>query len=152
MSAPAGYTLFQHAELLAQLLRPFPDLKIVLSTSWVRKYGCAGAAKRLPEELRARVIGATWHSENKHLENEWISAPRGMQVWGDVVRRNPSRWIALDDDYLGWPKWALENYIRTDEVMGISEPMVMERLKGALDWVVDHNREIQPSERPNTQS
>lgn len=149
LRAPPGYTLFQHADLLSQTLRPYPELKIVLSTSWVRRRGFHRAARRLPAELRARVIGATWHSENKSIENEWISASRGMQVWGDVVRRNPSRWIALDDDYIGWPKWALENLIQTDEVMGISEPRVMERLKLALDWVVDRNGEAPSPERSN---
>ena len=30
-----GYVLFQHAELLEQLLLPYPDVQIVLSTAWV---------------------------------------------------------------------------------------------------------------------
>ncbi|NVO04738.1 MAG: hypothetical protein HXX19_01675, partial [Rhodoferax sp.] len=113
-------------------LRPYPELKIVLSTSWVRSYGCAGAAKRLPLELRSRVIGATWHSGNKPLENEWVSAPRGMQIWSDVLRRKPAAWLAIDDDYLHWPKWALENYVQTDEVLGISHPAVKALLERKL--------------------
>lgn len=133
LDAPPEHTLFQHAELLAELLRPYPDLKIVLSTSWVRSYGCTGTAKRLPIELRSRVIGATWHSANKHVDQEWISAPRGMQVWGDVVRRQPAAWLALDDDYLGWPAWALGNFVRTDEVEGIShravQPIIERKLQ-----------------------
>lgn len=131
--APPGHTLFQHAQLLADMLRPYPDLKIVLSTSWVRSYGCDKAAKRLPIELSSRVIGATWHSTFKPMENEWISRPRGMQVWGDVVRRIPAAWLAIDDDYLSWPTWALENYVRTDEVLGISHPDVKALLARKLE-------------------
>ena len=126
------FVLFQHAELLVEIIRPYPDLKIVLSTSWTRSYGCAGAAKRLPDELRERVIGACWHSANRHIEAEWSSAPRGMQIWGDVQRRKPKAWIALDDDFLGWPKWALENFIQTDEVLGISDPAVRALLEKKL--------------------
>lgn len=122
LEAPPQYILFQHAELLSELLDPYPKIKIVLSTSWVRSYGCYRAAKRLPDELRKRVIGATFHSQM--YEQGFIAAPRGMQVWGDVVRRHPRDWIALDDDCLNWPEWCLDNYVRTHEHEGISEPAV----------------------------
>ena len=126
LNVPEGgnHVLFRHAPLLVEMLEPYPDLKIVLSTSWVRSYGCAGAAKRLPGALRSRVIGATWHSKMKPLKHEWVSRPRGMQVWGDVQRRHPLAWLALDDDCLGWPLWALENYVRTDDSLGIAHPKV----------------------------
>ena len=114
--------LFQHAPLLVDLLAPHPDIKIVLSTSWVRSYGCYGAAKRLPASIRDRVIGATFHSRMN--ETAFVTSPRGMQVWGDVEKRHPKAWLALDDDYLHWPKWCLDNYVRTDEVLGISAPAV----------------------------
>jgi hypothetical protein len=53
--APEGYRLFQHASLLDEMLQPHPSIQVVLSTSWVRQYGCSGAAKRLPPGLRKRV-------------------------------------------------------------------------------------------------
>ena len=40
LSAPEGFVLFQHAELLERVLEPYPDICIVLSTSWMRSYGC----------------------------------------------------------------------------------------------------------------
>ena len=130
LRAPPHYTLFQHADLLTTLLEPYPDVKIVLSTSWVRSYGCAGTAKRLPIALRQRVIGATFHSRMD--EALFVDAPRGMQVWGDVVRRNPKDWLALDDDYMHWPKWCLSNYIQTDAHEGISNPAVLKKIKEKL--------------------
>jgi hypothetical protein len=128
LQAPQGNILFQQAPLLAELLASYPEVQIVLSTSWVRSYGCEKTANRLPAALRERVIGATWHSQMKPLEDEWVSQPRGMQVWGDVERRKPRAWLALDDDYLYWPVWALNNYVRTDGVMGISHPQVLSLL------------------------
>lgn len=125
-----SYYLFQHAPLLVRHLAPYPDIKIVLSTSWVRSYGCYGAAKRLPQALRDRVIGATFHSRMN--ENEFVAAPRGMQVWGDVVRRHPRAWLALDDDCLHWPKWCLDNYIRTDKALGINTPEVTAEIVAKL--------------------
>jgi hypothetical protein len=122
LKAPLQYSLFQHVPLLEDLLGPYPEVRIVLSTSWARVYGCDKASTRLPGTLRARVIGATFHS--KMFEQGFIAAPRGMQVWSDVLRRKPKDWLALDDDWLHWPKWCLDKYVRTHEHEGISEPTV----------------------------
>jgi hypothetical protein len=130
IKAPARYTLFQHAPLLEQLLAPHPEIKIVLSTSWVRVYSCTKAAKQLPPSLRARVIGATFHSAMD--EHQFTQAPRGMQVWGDVVRRRPKDWIALDDDDLHWPKWCLDKYVKTNAHEGISDPLVFAEIERKL--------------------
>lgn len=130
LKAPPGYVLFQHVGLLEQILAPFDEVKIVLSTSWVRSYGCAGSAKRLPKALREKVIGATFHSQMN--ESSFTAAPRGMQVWSDVVRRKPRDWLALDDDYLHWPAWCLDKYVRTHEHEGISEAAVEAELRQKL--------------------
>jgi hypothetical protein len=130
LSAPDGYVLFQHAELLEQILAPYPAVQIVLSTSWVRRYGCTKAAKNLRPALRSRVIGATFHS--KMNEDEFAAAPRGMQVWSDVLRRKPKDWLALDDDWLHWPKWCLDKYVRTHEHAGLSDPAVEREFREKL--------------------
>ena len=54
--------LFEYAERLEGRLRHYPDVQIVLPTSWVRVKGFNHSRKRLPADLRERVIGATWHS------------------------------------------------------------------------------------------
>lgn len=94
-AGPPGFALFEHAGLLDKLLAPYPEVGIVLSTSWVRTYGCSGAAKRLPSGLRYRVLGATFHSEMD--ERTFDAKPRGKQVVEDVARRRPRGWLALDD-------------------------------------------------------
>lgn len=130
LDAPARYVLFQHVDLLTEILVPFPEIKIVLSTTWVRLYGCNGAAKRLPHGIRGRVIGATYHSSMD--PNEFYAAPRGMQVWSDVLRRQPKDWLALDDDYLHWPAWCRDKYIRTHAHEGISDPAVQAEFREKL--------------------
>lgn len=87
LQAPEGHSLFQHAPLLEQLVGPYPGIRIVLSTSWVLRYRCAGAAKRLPVGLQVRVIGATYHSEM--WKEAFQAMPRWKQIWNDVLRRNP---------------------------------------------------------------
>jgi hypothetical protein len=112
------------------VLEPYPDLRIVLSTSWVRRYTYSKAARRLPLTLRERVIGATYHSEMN--EESFAAAPRGMQIWVDVQRRQPRDWLALDDDDESWPDWCREKLVRTHDELGISAPAVLEELKAKL--------------------
>lgn len=130
IKAPGQYTLFQHAPLLEELLVPYPDIKIVLSTAWVRVYSFSKATKRLPASLRERCIGATYHSSV--VEHHFIQQPRGMQVANDVYTRKPSAWLALDDDHKDWPRYCLDNYVRTHEHDGISDPDVLNEIKVKL--------------------
>ena len=130
LSAPEQFKLFQHVDLLERTLAPYPGVQIVLSTSWVRQYGCAGATKNLSPPLRSRVIGATFHS--KMDERSFIALPRGVQVMNDIARRRPKRWLALDDDYENWPVDGLANFVRTHPELGISEPNVLDEFKSKL--------------------
>lgn len=130
MHAPAGYRLFQHAPLLDDMLQPFPSIKVVLSTSWVRQYGCAGAAKRLPPGLHGRVIGATYHSRMR--AGTFADLPRGAQVAEDVLRRRPGSWLALDDNPEGWPDWSAPHFLQTDPFEGISPQQFQDELRRRL--------------------
>jgi HAD domain in Swiss Army Knife RNA repair proteins len=126
-----GHALFEHAELLADLLEPYPLVRIVLSTSWVRVKGYSYTLSRLPARLAMRCCGATWHSAMKPVRQDFEAMPRGRQVLDDVMRRKPERWLALDDDNSGWA-WAESHYIRSDPIEGISHPKVIECLKARL--------------------
>jgi len=88
------------------------------------------SAKHLRPSLRARVIGATFHSRMD--EQEFGELPRGMQVWNDVLRRKPRGWLALDDDGLDWPEWCMANFIQTHANNGISDPEVLAKFKRKL--------------------
>lgn len=128
LDAPARYTLFQHARLLEKMLQPHTDILIVLSTTWVLRFGCAGAALRLPKGLRSRVVGAT----NDCEAADFAYMPRAEQVTADVLRRKPSRWLALDDDPIGWPDWSLPHLLLTDPYEGISPLPLQEELRRRL--------------------
>ncbi|MDO8776454.1 MAG: HAD domain-containing protein [Burkholderiaceae bacterium] len=131
LSAPARYTLFQHAELLAQLLAPYPDVKIVLSTTWIRRYGVATSTKRLPEALQRRVVGGTFHSRHMR-EDEFQYLLRGQQVIADVQRRQPRDWLALDDDEEGWGALA-HHHVLTHMYEGLSDSEVLATFKAKLE-------------------
>lgn len=124
--APNGYALFQHSTLLEELLSPYHEVRIVLSTAWQWHFGYAGTAKKLSPGLRARVIGGTFHSGmDKRL---FIELGRGHQVWRDVCLRKPKAWLALDDDAENWPHGCSENLIQTDLYEGLSPLSVQAEL------------------------
>lgn len=131
LSDPGDDKLFQHAPLLESLLAPYPKVRIVLSTTWVRRLGTAKAAKELRPALRQRVIGATFHSRMN--EEAFSKVPRGMQVWADVQRRKPADWLALDDDDRGWPPESTGKFIKTHFQRGISDPTVLATFKERLE-------------------
>ena len=115
--------LFEHNARLEQVLDPYPQVKIVLSTSWVRTKGFSHSCKRLPLSLRQRVVGATWHSRMQR-DDEWLDwwihrSSRYEQILRDVTRRQPEDWMALDDDVRGWPAQATNHLIACDSELGL---------------------------------
>lgn len=141
LQAPERYVLFQHSSLLEEVLAPYPQVGIVLSTSWVRRYGFSRTAKRLPQALRERTVGATFHSELRHLEDAFANMPRGLQILRDVQRRRPKDWLAVDDDLIDWPEQHLKKAVQTDPYEGISAPAVLDELKMKLAEMCARNHE-----------
>lgn len=90
--------LFEFAERLERALTPYPDVRIVLSTSWVVSHGFQGALDSLQHPgLCKRVIGATHDPATMRL-GAFGNLTRWQQILNDVERRKPKAWIALDDD------------------------------------------------------
>lgn len=115
-----GMNLFEWAPLLVEQLEPYPDLQIVLSTSWVRVLSFNEARDWLPEALRRRVIGATWHRGMD--QNWWQFLTRYQQVSLHARRHKVARWLAIDDDVEGWPDECRTPLVDTDGMLGIAAP------------------------------
>ncbi|WP_431273645.1 HAD domain-containing protein [Variovorax ureilyticus] len=130
IKADPSFVLFQHTALLVDVLVPYPSVRIVLSTSWVRHYSYSKAVRRLPDALRKRVVGATYHREMN--ASSFDAKPRGIQVLEDVQRRQPRDWLAIDDDDEGWPDCCRSKLVRSHAEMGISDPDVLRELREKL--------------------
>lgn len=117
-----GHRLFEWVHHLDELLAPYPDMKIVLSTTWAVQLGFEVARSRLPESLRKRVIGCTYmpavHGVTREQKADFNATPRGFQVQYDVLRRRPRRWLAIDDEINGWAG-AEDHLIPTDGKRGL---------------------------------
>lgn len=121
--------LFEHAPVLERLLEPYPELRIVLSTSWVPALGYDEAKKYLPPALSARVVGATTHTKMRLSE----FSVRGAELWTDVCRRRAHpRWVAIDDTDEGWNEIARPHFVLSHPERGLGQPDVASALESAL--------------------
>ena len=131
--------LFMWADRLVALLAAYPDVRIVLSTSWARDLGFSRARGYLPMELQRQVVGATWHSAMsrntdgfKKSATWWDNVSRYEQIRRWVDRAYVQNWIAVDDQPTGWPLPALSKLIQTDSDLGLSCDASLVNLSVAL--------------------
>ena len=135
-----GRTLFEWVPILTEILESFPEVKLVLSSSWCRRPGYSRTLDRLPEPLRQRFVGGTFHrrhhGSDRHADLSFTSLSRGQQIVSDVGRRQPRDWLALDDDDLDWPSAHLDHLIHCDGALGLSDPAIQALLKAKLSQMV----------------
>lgn len=133
LRAEEGMSLFQHAPLLVKALVERPDIRIVLSTSWVARLGFDRAKAYLPPALQARVIGATWHRHAGLLKNDWFLLSRYVQIESYVRRRQLTHWLAIDDDAEGWPVTERHHLVHcTEESRGLSDELAYAKFTSAI--------------------
>jgi hypothetical protein len=127
---PTDHPLFEHALLLERILQPFPDVRISLSTSWVRALGYELAKQQLPPGLRQRVAGTIW-------QGFMLTCPppsRHDAITTDVEERGVQRWLALDDDIDGWHDNRRHLVVApTDTWQGLAQPGIAEELAESLE-------------------
>lgn len=127
---PTNHLLFEHAPLLERVLEPFPDVRISLSTSWVRMLGYEFAVQQLPLGLRERVVGTIWTG--------WLLSypPRTRHdaITTDAEERGAGRWLALDDDIEGWPEQRRHLVVAPMNTwLGLAQTGVADELTAALE-------------------
>jgi hypothetical protein len=131
--------LFEWSHFLVDALEPYPGVRLVLSSSWCLSPGYNRTLKRLPEQLRHRFVGGTFHRRHHGADpgadKSFAALPRGVQILADVLLRQPCDWLAVDDDDLGWPVWPTSlrgHLLLCDGPLGLSKPETMAELRDRL--------------------
>jgi hypothetical protein len=119
--AKAERSFFEWMPILDELLVPYPDLKIVLSTSWVRAVSFDTAKYDLSPGLQDRVIGSTFHHPGL--------SPTAFDT---MSRGLPANWFAIDDDAYGWPAAHRNKLIETKPDLGLSDPAAQDAVRAML--------------------
>jgi hypothetical protein len=120
------HALFEHEDLLRSVMRVRPEVRIVLSTSWVVLHGFSDTREFLHEDIQKIVKGSTWHSSMNR--NQWDAMSRYEQIALYVARHNLKDWVAIDDDIVGWPDEQQHHLVATDGWSGLGEQRVVEDL------------------------
>lgn len=121
-NGPPGATLFMWAGILEEALRLFPQVRIVLSTSWVNVFGYEKAKASLPPSLQEKVIGATYdHRLDGGIYPPWTYRHRYEQIARYANRNALTEWIAIDDNLHGLPNRLSHRVVATNGDRGLSE-------------------------------
>jgi hypothetical protein len=130
--AEAG-EFFSCRPLLEGVLREFPDVDVVVSSSWRDMHSLAELRAFFSEDLRSRIVDVT--SSSLRLAKAPNGAQREMQCtdW-NRRKRCGSGWIALDDQAWRFNP-ASPNLLLTNGKTGITEADMQElrrRLRACL--------------------
>jgi hypothetical protein len=127
-----GHALFESMAVFEASIAPYPMAKLVLSTSWVQVLGFEQAREFLSEALRSRVIGATYDPDSPDAWR-FNRLRRYDAIALDVARRKPGlRWLAVDDDALGWPESEYEALALVPTSLGLQCPDAQRLLRARL--------------------
>ncbi len=145
-----GRPLLEFAPVLAELLAPYPDVEIVLTTSWVRRLPEERVIAHLPPELRPRVVGTTSSIKPRRsyvldgTERTYVIA---SYVYGKRLRH----WLAIDDAVFGAERFGREpgelvdHFLLLDPTRGISDENSQQRIRLWLTGVHhEHMARMEP--------
>jgi hypothetical protein len=108
---------------LAAALRPFPEVQVVVSSTWRHQYELDVLAKRLAP---LPVVGTTGLAMDTRYEE--IAA---------FMYKRPEPWLALDDDDYGWDLARRWNLVQCDPHVGISDAARLDELVSKLGELRD---------------
>lgn len=130
-SAPGFIQLFEYAPVLDELLRPYPDVEIVLSSDWSLVLGIEFTRNAIPSPLlRDRIVGATYEGCTFN-DLVWPLLSRGEQVLDYVARNAPVSWLAVDDRFDGFEAHR-HQLVHCQTEVGLGDPAVVEQFHERL--------------------
>ncbi|WP_296655259.1 HAD domain-containing protein [Paraburkholderia sp.] len=100
VSLDTGNPLFEFAQLLVSLLEPYPQVEVVLTTSWLNKLSVEQVVSFLPLPLANRVVGTTQGYRARF--GDWkIGIARTYIIRSYVLEHRLKNWLAIDDSVYG---------------------------------------------------
>ena len=140
----SGRTLFEFAPLLVEMLRPYPSVEIVLTTSWLQTLPVDAVISYLPPELARRVVDTT-RDIKPRLSYEHSGAGRTDIIVSYAYGKRLKNWLAIDDSVYGAAKFGREpgeltqHFLLLDSARGIGDESAQQRIR---QWLVEvHNAE-----------
>lgn len=115
--------LFKWLPILETLLKPYPSVRIIVSSDWRRLFDDDALKELLGPSLASRFVGVV----------EVITTSRANEIQIDAERRGVSSWVALDDHPTVVEASQTDaRYIACDSTTGLSNPIVQKQLQSFL--------------------
>ncbi|WP_322063340.1 HAD domain-containing protein [Paraburkholderia sp. J63] len=139
ISLDTGRPLLEFAPILVEVLEPYPDVEIVLTTSWTRSLPEERVLAYLPHELRQRVTGTTKDIKPRRsyvLEGTERAYVISCYAFGKRLKN----WLAIDDAVFGAahfgrePGELVDHFLLLDPTRGISDEIALSRIK---QWLAE---------------
>ncbi|MHA6874966.1 HAD domain-containing protein [Ralstonia pseudosolanacearum] len=135
----SGRQLLEFAPLLVEMLRPYPSVEIVLTTSWLQALPVDVVISYLPQELAQRVVDTTKNIKPR-LSYEHSGAGRTDVIVSYTYGKRLKNWLALDDSVYGASKFGREpgelmgHFLLLDSALGISDDSAQRRIR---QWLIE---------------
>lgn len=123
----SGRPLFQYAPYLVDALSPWPDVQIILTTSWLGMLGEERIVQMLSPELRHRVVGNTLGTPPRFGEVRDGTARTGVAI-RHALRLGLQHWLVMDDELYGIPLEFSHHFLRTSSEFALGAPEARETL------------------------
>lgn len=134
----SGNKPFHLAHLLTEALTPYPQVQLILTTTWTRTLGEERTVAMLPSPLRERVVGTTLKFPGRLGELR-----DGTWRTGSILRHASAcaidTWLALGDDFFGVPSDMQSHFVRLPSETGLAAPEVLGRLR---TWLAENGRRV----------
>ncbi|MGN8064534.1 HAD domain-containing protein [Ralstonia sp. 22111] len=137
-----GRPLLEFAPLLVEMLKPYPEVEIVLTTSWLETLTLDQIISYLPEELARRVVGTTYGIKPR-LGYVLDGSERTYVITSYAYGKSLKNWLAIDDSVRGAhqfgrePGELVDHFLLLDPARGINDADAQRRIR---DWLASIHR------------
>ncbi|KVR40723.1 hypothetical protein WK17_21170 [Burkholderia multivorans] len=146
----SGRPLLEFAPILSEILKPYPAVEIVLTTSWLQRLPTEQVIAYLPPDLARRVVGTTRDMKPRfsYLRN---GCGKTDVIASYALGRGLQNWLALDDSVFDahlFGREMVSHFVLLDPAVGISDEKALERLRQWLQRVGNHDASDDPAAGP----
>lgn len=127
-----GRPLFEYAPYLIDVLAPYSQVQIVLTTSWLHSLGAGKTIALLPDELRQRVVGTTLNTPPRLSEIKDGTA-KTMTAIRHAAKHGLTTWLVVDDEAWGVSPGFERHFLHTDPETALGSPEARKQLREWLE-------------------
>ncbi|MFL9889343.1 HAD domain-containing protein [Paraburkholderia sp. RL17-383-BIF-A] len=127
-----GRRPFEFVPYLVDILAPYSQVQLVLTTSWLQSLGAGRTIALLPDHLRRKVVGTTLGTPPRLGEIKDGTA-KTMSIMRHAAKHGVAKWLALDDDAWGVPPGFEEHFLHTDSETALGSPEARKQLREWLE-------------------